>query len=158
MGLLGQGCLRRELGCRSLLVSQEGVAGTRPSCPRSGAEAGLQYPFRLVCHSAADSGGGVKTESGGLSPHGRRHHCRGHHGDRRVTGQGVCPRHTHSVHGHPLSPHRHDVQTKDQAGPLGAGLPFSLGLSRRLHTTCLRVDLHPWPGPSLLPGLTPPTT
>lgn len=74
-----------------LLISQEGVAVTRPSCPRSGAAAALQGPSRLVCHSAAGSGGGVRTESGGLSPRGRRRHHRGHHGDRRVTGRECVP-------------------------------------------------------------------
>ena len=70
-----------------LLISQEGVAVTRPSCPRSGAAAALQGPSRLVCHWAAGSGGGVQTESGGLSPRGRWRH----HGDRRVLGRECVP-------------------------------------------------------------------
>ena len=84
VGLLGQGCLLGELGCCCLLITQEGVAVTRPSCPRSGAGAALQGPSRLVCHSAAGSGGGVQTESGGLSPRGRWRHHRGHHGGGRA--------------------------------------------------------------------------
>lgn len=147
MGLLGQHCLRRELGCRWLLVSQEGVAGTRPSCPRPGAEAGLQYPSRLVCDWAADSGGGVKTESGGLSPPGGRRHRSGHHGDRPVTGQGVWS---------PPQPPSARHADERPGGPPRGRPPLLPGPFPRLHATCLRADLRPWPGASLLPGLTPP--
>lgn len=103
------------------------MAVTPLSCPRSGAGAGLLGPSCLVCHSAADSGGGVKTESGGLSPHGGRRQRCGRHGDRRGTGQGVCPRHTRSIHGHPRAPLLTSCRRKTRRAPSGRGRPFSPG-------------------------------